>query len=206
MSWKWRYRDHPCHSQNLPQKLGKYYINELIFELIAATAVAVVQIGQSCTLPWHCSLPPGLTKEVAAKKNSTLTNLTSLDHSWGHTHRIIIISRTREFIKLFVIFTKSSVLFFLQYNLPVPSRWLPATLFFSDVNLRGLCHLKRNHNVGWGSIWSLSWRRTSVCFCPHAVAEDWREVGEAWSCEADYIYIKTQIKKVYWENLIELFV
>ena len=33
MSWKWRYRDHPCRSQNLPQNICYYYINELIFEL-----------------------------------------------------------------------------------------------------------------------------------------------------------------------------
>ena len=33
MSWKWRYRDHPCRSQNLPQNICNYYINELIFEL-----------------------------------------------------------------------------------------------------------------------------------------------------------------------------
>ena len=97
--------------QNLPQNLGKYYINELIFELITAAAVAVVQIGQSCILPSHCSLPPERTDEVATK-NETLANLTSFDHSWSHTRRIIIICRTWEFIKLFVIFTKSSVLFF----------------------------------------------------------------------------------------------
>ena len=33
MSWKWRYRDHPFRSQNLPQNICNYYINELIFEL-----------------------------------------------------------------------------------------------------------------------------------------------------------------------------
>ena len=33
MNWKWRYRDHPCRSQNLPQNICNYYINELILEL-----------------------------------------------------------------------------------------------------------------------------------------------------------------------------
>ena len=33
MSWKWRYGEHPCRSQNLPQNLGGYYIYKLIFEL-----------------------------------------------------------------------------------------------------------------------------------------------------------------------------
>ena len=120
----------------------------------------------------HCSLPPGRTEEVAAKKNSTLANVMSLDHSWSHTRRIIIICRTREFIKLFVIFTKSSVLFFfLQYTPPVSSRWLPATLFFSDVNLHCLCYLKRSHNMGCGSVWSLSLRKTVRLFLSPYVAK-----------------------------------
>ena len=29
----WRYGDHPCLSQNLPQNIGNYYINRLILEL-----------------------------------------------------------------------------------------------------------------------------------------------------------------------------
>ena len=186
MSWKWRYGDHSCHSQNLPQNLGKYYINELIFELIAAAAV--VQIEQSCTLPSHCSLLPGRTKEVAAKKNLTLANLTSLDHSWSHTRKIIIFCRTRELIKRFVIFMKSSVLFFfLQYTLLVFSCWQPATLFFSDVNLRCLCHLKRNHNVGWGSVWSLSLKRTFRLFLSPCCSRGLEGGGRGWGLWDDYI-------------------
>ena len=49
--------------------------------------------------------------EVAAKKNSTLANLMSLDHSWSHTCRIIIICRTRKFIKLCYIYKKQRVIF-----------------------------------------------------------------------------------------------
>ena len=106
------------------------------------------------------SLPPGRTDEVAAKKNSTLANLTSLDHSWSHTRRIIINCRNSRIYKTFCcIYKKQCVIFFSIY-LSGSNRWLPATLFFSDVNLRCLGHLKMNHNVGWDSIWSLSLKRT----------------------------------------------
>ena len=106
MSWKWRYGDHPCHSQNLPQNLGKYYITSWFLSSL-----------QSGNRLHTTSLLPGCTDEIAAERNSTLANLTSLDHSWSQTHRIIIICRTREFIKLFVVFTKSSVLFFFSIYL-----------------------------------------------------------------------------------------
>ena len=84
MSWKWRNGDHTYHSQNLPQNLGRCYINELIFELIAAAAdragTSSLQFEQSCCQQ-TAILPPGRTDEVAPKKNSTLANLTSLDYS-----------------------------------------------------------------------------------------------------------------------------
>ena len=141
MSWKWRYGDHPCHSQNLSQNLSKYYINELIFELVAIVQLCNCQHILPTFLLAHCqhtaSLPPGRTNEVAAKKNSTLANLTSLHHSWSHTRRIIINCRNSRIYKTFCyIYKKQCAIIFIQYTFPVSSRWLPATLFFSDVNLR----------------------------------------------------------------------
>ena len=90
--------------------------NELIFELVA--------IRQSCNCQHTASLLPECTNKVAAKKNSTLANLMSLDHSWSHTRTIIIICRTQEFRKLFAIFTKSSVLFFFQFPVVATSNLL----------------------------------------------------------------------------------
>ena len=87
-----------------------------IFELVAIMPLCNCQHILLAYCQHTTSLLPGCTNEVAAKKNSTLANLMSLDHTWSHTHRIIIICRTREFIN-FVIFTKSSVLFFF-FNIP----------------------------------------------------------------------------------------
>ena len=76
MSWKWCNGDNPCHSQNLPQNLGKYYVNELIFELIAVPADRAQSSSRSGLHFEHscCQLTPPVCRqdEVAAKKNSTL--------------------------------------------------------------------------------------------------------------------------------------
>ena len=171
IGWKWCYGSHPCHSHNLPQNLGKY-TNELIFDLVVIVQLSahLTSIELEAFLLAHCQhtarLPPGRTSEVAAEKNLTLANLTSLDHSWSHTRRIIINSRNSRVYKTFCyIYKKQSVIFF-QYTFPVSSRWLPATLFFSEVNLHCPWHLRRNHIMGWGSIWSLSPKRTFYLFFP----------------------------------------
>ena len=166
MSWKWRYGYHPCHSQNLPQNLCKYYITSWFLSWLQ---LCNCQHILPAFLLAHCQrtagLPPGRTDEVAAKKNSTLANLTSLDHSWSHIHRIIINCRNSRIHKTFCyIYKKYCVIFFSIYR-SGSSRWLPAILF-SDVNLRCLGYLKRNQNKGWGSVWSLSLKRTFHLFFP----------------------------------------
>ena len=117
MSWKWHYGDHPCHSQNLPQNLSKYYIASWFFSSLQLC-------NCQCILPAfllaHCqhtaSLPPGHTNEVAAKKNSTLTNLMS-DYSWSHTRRIIINCRNLITYKTFCYIYKKQCYFFFSIYL-----------------------------------------------------------------------------------------
>ena len=62
------------------------------------------------------SLSLGRTDKVAAKKNSTLACLTSLDHSQRQTHRIIINCRNSRIYKTFCyIYKKQCVIFFSIY-------------------------------------------------------------------------------------------
>ena len=56
MSWKWRYRDHPCRSQNLPQNICNYYINELIFELSSWWQIAKQTKTRQGPTVWNCAL------------------------------------------------------------------------------------------------------------------------------------------------------
>ena len=159
--------------------------NELIFELIAIVPLCNRQHILPAFLIAHCqhtaSLPPGHTNKVAAKKNSTLVNLTSLDHSWSHTRRIIINCKNSRIYKTFYyIYKKQCVIIFFQYTFPVSNCWLPVTLFFSDVNLRCLWHLKRNHNVGGSNVWSLSLRRTFHLFFSPRCSRGLEGGGRGW--------------------------
>ena len=197
MNWKWRYGDHPCHSQTLPQNLGKYYIMSWFLSLLQ---LCNCQRILPAFLLAHCqhtaSLPPGRTNEVAAKKNSTLANLTSLDHSWSHTRKIINCRNSRIYKTFCYIYKKQCVICF-SFLFLVSSRWLPATLFFSDVNLHCLWHLKRNHNVGWGSVWSLSLRRTFHLFLSPRCNRGLEGGGRGWGCEKFILYI-TKILLNFW--------
>ena len=93
--------------------------NELIFELVAIVQLCNYQRILPAFLLAHfqhtASLPPGRTDEVAAKKNSTLANLTSLDHSWSYTRRIIINCRNSRIYKTFCYIYKKQCYFFSIY-------------------------------------------------------------------------------------------
>ena len=73
-----------AQSEPTPESWQILY-NELIFELVAIMPLCNCQYILPAFLLAHCqhtaSLQPGRTNEVATKKNSTLMNLTSLDHS-----------------------------------------------------------------------------------------------------------------------------
>ena len=139
--------------------------------------------------------------KFAAEKNSTLANLTSLDHSWSHTCRIIIICGTREFINFLIYLQKVVCYFFFQYTFLVSSRWLPATLFFSDVNLRCLWHSKRNHNMGWGSVWSPSLKRTFHLFLSPRCSRGLEGGGRGWGCEGFIIGPYRVLPLLAWVDL-----
>ena len=161
--------------------------NEMIFELVAIMPLCNCQRILPAFLLTHCqhtaSLPPGRTSEVATKKNLTLANLMSLDRSWSHTHRIIINCRNSRIYKTFCYIYKKQCVIFFQYTFPVSSCWLLPTLFFSDVNLHCLWHLKRNHNVGWGSVWSLSMKRTFRLFLSPQCSRGLEGGGQGWGRE-----------------------
>ena len=111
---------------------------------------------------------------------------TSLDHSWSHTRRIIIICRTWEFIKLFVIFTKSSEFFFSAiYPSGFQSLATSNPLLFRRVSSLPLL-LKRNH-VGWGSVWSLSLKRTFCLFLSPRYSRGLEGGRWGWGHEGRYI-------------------
>ena len=56
MNWKWRYRDHSCRSQNLPQNICNYYINDLIFELSSWWQIAKQTKTTQGPTVWNCAL------------------------------------------------------------------------------------------------------------------------------------------------------
>ena len=93
--------------------------NELIFELVAIVQLCNCQRILPAFLLAHCqhtaSLPLGCTNKVAAKKNSTLANMTSLRHSWSHTCRIIINCRNSRIYKTCYIYKKQCVILFSIY-------------------------------------------------------------------------------------------
>ena len=130
MSWKWRYRDHPCLSHNLPQNIGNYYINKLIFELSSWWQRAK-QLGpdeadedqagtnklELCfALPTHISTVRHWDKLLLRRFNPRQT--TALDHYKSHLQIFVAICNFEDY-KTFLLLPTAEigVVFFLFYNI-----------------------------------------------------------------------------------------
>ena len=126
MSWKWRYRDHPCRSQNLPQNICNN-INELIFELSSWWQRAK-QLGpdedqtgtnklELCfALPTHISPVRRWDKLLLRKLNPCQT--AALDHYKSHPQIFVAICNFEDY-KTFLLLPTAEirVVFFLFYNI-----------------------------------------------------------------------------------------
>ena len=147
MSWKWRDRDHPCLSHNLPQNIGNYYINELIFELSSwwqrakqlepdepdEDQTGTNRLELCFALPTHISPVRRWDKLFLRRLNPRQT--AALDHYKSHPKIFVTICKFGDY-KTFLLLPTAGmgVVFFLFYNIypsdfslqlpvnPLPSR------------------------------------------------------------------------------------
>ena len=177
MSWKWRYRDHLCCSQNLPQNICNYYINELIFELSSWWQRAK-QLGpdeadedQTGTNRWKLcfALPTHILpvrrwdKMLLRKLNPRQT--TALDHYKSHPQIFVVIRNFEDYQTFLLLPTAeigSCIFFFVLQHIPFGFQSSAASTP-SSFQMWSSAFLLKNY-VGQGSAWSLSWRELSICF------------------------------------------
>ena len=96
----------------------------------------------------------------------------ALDHYKSHP-QILLPSVNLKIIKLFLLLTTAEigvVFFFVLQYIPF-SFQSSATSNPPSFQTWPSAFPLKNHNVGQGSVWSLSWRELSICFFSHVVAE-----------------------------------
>ena len=177
MSWKWCYRDHPCRSQNLPQNICNYYINELFLnsavggreskQLVPDEAdedqAGTNRLELCFALPTHISPVRRWDKLLLRKRNPRQT--AALDHYKSHPQIFVAICNLK-IIKPFYYYLlqKSELYFFFVLQHILFGFQSSAASTPSSFQTWSSAFLLTNHNVGQGSVWSLSWRELSICF------------------------------------------
>ena len=120
-------------------------------------------------LPTHISPVRRWDKLLLRKLNPRQT--AALDHYQSHPQIFVAICNFEDY-KTFLLLPTAEigvVFFFVLQHIPFGFQSSAASTP-SSFQMWSSAFLLKNHNVGQGSVWSLSWRKLSICFF-HAVAE-----------------------------------
>ena len=169
MNWKWRYRDHPCRSQNLPQNICNYYINNFWTQQLVAESEADEDQTGTNSLKLCFALPTRISpvrcwdKLLLRRFNPCQT--ATLDHYKSHPQIFVAICNFEDY-KTFLSLSTAEIgviFFFVLQHIPFGFQSSAASTPSSFQTWSSALLLK-NHSMGQGSVWSLSWRELSIYF------------------------------------------